>query len=169
MAKGHGRRWMRWLQRYHPVSRTGFGVRRGTSRRSSGRNEPTTKTTRASGTPSSRRGMPSPAPSSARETQAAATRPRQRVISTFSRAKPSRAGSSVVEAIIVTPTVIAAARPIPATNSRPISRSPSSDTTTVMPAKTTARPAVSMAAMVATSGSWSRWRYSRNRVTMNSA
>ena len=52
----------------------------------------------------------------------------------------------------VTATVTAAAMPRPDTKLNPMSNMPISDTTTVMPAKTTARPAVSIAPTVASSG-----------------
>ena len=46
---------------------------------------------------------------------------------------------------------------------------PSSEMTTVVPAKSTARPAVSMAISVDASMLWPLCRFSRNRVTMNRA
>ena len=46
---------------------------------------------------------------------------------------------------------------------------PMREMTTVVPAKSTARPAVSMAMSVAVSMLWPLCRFSRNRVTMNSA
>ena len=50
-----------------------------------------------------------------------------------------------------------------------ISRSPSTEITTVVPANSTARPAVSMARTTLRSGSSPAVRFSRYRVTMNSA
>ena len=54
--------------------------------------------------------------------------------------------------IIVANTVTATPMPSPATHPIPIKSSPRSDTTTVTPAKITARPAVSIAVIVASSG-----------------
>ena len=95
--------------------------------------------------------------------------PRQRVTSTRSPARPSSAGSSVIEVIMVTSTVTATPIPMPVTQPIPMISSPRSDTTTVTPAKSTARPAVSIAATVASRGERPAWRPSRYRVTMNSA
>ncbi len=77
--------------------------------------------------------------------------PRHRVTSIRGPAKPSSAGNSVIDEIIVTATVVAAPMPSPEMNSRPINNMPSSETTTVTPANTTARPAVSIALTVASS------------------
>ena len=49
-------------------------------------------------------------------------------------------------------TVTDAPRPTPATSGMPMSNMPSSEITTVIPAKITARPAVSIAASVAARG-----------------
>ena len=113
--------------------------------------------------------MARPAPNSAIARKPAAAMPRQRVTSTRCWAKPSSAGSSVIDASIVTATVLAAPMPSPDTNARPINNMPSNDTTTVMPANTTARPAVSIAVNVASSKLCPACRFSRYRVTMNSA
>ena len=86
-----------------------------------------------------------PRANSASDTSPAATRPRQRVVSTRVPAYPSSAGSSVNEAIIVTVTTVAAPTPNPETNATPINNMPSSEITTVIPAKVTARPEVSIA------------------------
>ena len=96
-------------------------------------------------------------------------RPRQRVTSRRSWVNARRAGSNVIDANRVTNTVAAAAIPRPAMNGRPISSMPSSDSTTVMPANTTARPAVSIAPIVACSGVAPARVSSRYRVMMNSA
>ena len=74
-----------------------------------------------------------------------------------------------MEVIIVTSTVTATPMPMPETHPIPMRRSPRSDTTTVTPAKITARPAVSIAAMVAARGERPAWSPSRYRVTMNNA
>ena len=95
--------------------------------------------------------------------------PRQRVTSMRSLASPSRAGRSVIEATMVTATTVAAPIPRPLTNESPISSIPSSEMTTVVPANSTARPAVLMAVAVASSELRPRWTPSRYRVTMNSA
>ena len=62
---------------------------------------------------------------------------------------------------ITTATVTAADIPSPATNGRPMSSSPSSDTTTVAPAKITERPAESRAEAVASSDVRPRPTHSR--------
>jgi hypothetical protein len=74
-----------------------------------------------------------------------------------------------MEATMVTATVVAAPMPSPDTNCRPMSSMPSNDTTTVMPANTTARPAVSIAPTAASSNDCPARRFSRYRVTMKSA
>ena len=84
-------------------------------------------------------------------------------------AKPSRAGSSVSEAIIVTSTASDAVKANPFSEGRPTSRMPSIETITMRPANTTARPAVAIALNVARRGSWPSARPLRNRVTMSSA
>ena len=88
-------------------------------------------------------------------------RPRQRVTSMRSPANPSRAGSRVTLASMVMITVVDAATAMPFTNGSPIKSSPSSENMTVVPAKMTARPAVSIASTVAASGSSPRCRLSR--------
>ena len=119
--------------------------------------------------PAARVGTPSPRPSSESEANPAAMRPRQRVTSIRLAAIAIRAGSRVIDASSVTATVDAAAMPRPAMNSRPISSMPSRETTTVTPAKTTARPAVSIAPRVACSGVAPARVSSRYRVMMKSA
>ena len=106
---------------------------------------------------------------SARATRPAAIRPRQRVTSTRSPAKPSRAGSRVSEAIIVMATTTAAPMARPETKLSCMISMPMREMTTVVPANSTARPAVSMAMSVDDSMLWPLCRFSRNRVTMNSA
>ena len=69
----------------------------------------------------------------------------------------------------VTATTEAAAMASPEMNARFISNMPSSEMTTVLPAKATARPAVSRAMTVAFSVEAPAWRFSRNRVTMKRA
>ena len=85
-------------------------------------------------------------------TKPAINTPRQRVISTRGPARPSSAGRSVIELIIVTSTVTDAPTARPDSEARPISRIPSNDMTTVIPANTTERPAVSIARIVAWRG-----------------
>jgi hypothetical protein len=70
---------------------------------------------------------------------------------------------------MVTATTVAAPMARPFTKLSPMISMPSSEMTTVVPAKVTARPAVSMANDVANSLLWPLFRFSRNRVTMNSA
>ena len=60
----------------------------------------------------------------------------------------SRAGNNVTDAIIITATPIAIATEKPLTNARPMDKSPSNATTTVIPAKRTARPEVSIASTI---------------------
>jgi hypothetical protein len=149
----HGRRWMMRLHRNASVSRIGFSRRGGTLRRMGAT---TTLASRVRTTPSPptalSTGMPRPRPSSAIDAKPAAIRPRQRVTSTRSRVSEIRAGRRVIEATSVVKIVVAAAMPMPATNSSPINNIPSSETTTVMPANTTARPAVFIAPSMARSG-----------------
>jgi hypothetical protein len=87
----------------------------------------------------------------------------------LSPAKPRSAGRSVSEATTVRSTIVAAAMARPWMNAIPISNMPRKETTTVTPAKATARPAVSMAMATASSVVCPWWRFSRYRVTMNSA
>jgi hypothetical protein len=126
-------------------------------------------TTTAIGAPSMRGTKFSPTPTSATATSPAAMRPRQRVTSTFSPTKPSRAGSRVSDATMVTATTVAAPMASPFTKLMPMMSMPRREMTTVVPAKVTARPAVSMASVVANSPPWPSCRFSRYRVTMNSA
>ena len=67
------------------------------------------------------------------------------VTSMRSPTQPSSAGSSVSETSTISTTPTAAARATAVTNSRPISVRPISEMTTVVPAKITARPLVSIA------------------------
>ena len=96
-------------------------------------------------------------------------RPRQRVSSTRLPAKPSRAGSRVSEAIDRDGHDGGGGDGEAGDEARSMSSMPSSEITTVVPAKDTARPAVSMARTVASSVEAPLWRFSRNRVTMNRA
>jgi hypothetical protein len=63
----------------------------------------------------------------------------------FSPAKPSSAGSRVIDATTVTATVTDAVMPSPPMNPMPMNNMLSSEMTTVAPANVTERPAVSMA------------------------
>ena len=115
----------------------------------------------AIGAPTRSGWMPRPTPSSAMATNPAARMPRQRVTSILCWANPRNAGSSVTDAIIVINTVMAAPVARPLMNARPMMYMPSSEMTTVNPANTTARPAVSRAVTVASSGDWPVLRPSR--------
>ena len=84
-------------------------------------------------------------------------------------ANPSIAGSSVIDASITMATVTDVPTARPFTKSTPMRNRPRSEITTVMPANTTARPAVSIARTTACSGSSPSSRPCRYRVTMNSA
>ena len=75
----------------------------------------------------------------------AATRPRHLVRSMLSPEKPRRAGSNVMEASTVAATVRLAVTPSPLMNPIPMRNIPKSEITTVAPANTTERPAVSIA------------------------
>ena len=68
-------------------------------------------------------------------------------------AKPRTAGSRVIDATITTATVTEVPTAMPFTKSTPMRNRPSNEMITVQPAKTTARPAVSMARTTACSGS----------------
>ena len=81
--------------------------------------------------------------------------------STRSPANPSSAGSSVSDATAVTATTVAADAARPVMNDRFIRSMPSREMTTVVPAKATARPAVSSATIVASSVDAPLWRFSR--------
>ncbi len=162
MAAGHGFRWTRRLQRYAEVSRIGLGERRGTSRFRDGTTNPARIVTTARARPPTASGaILSPAPTSAATTKPVATTPRQRLTSMRSPANPSRAGNSVSDATTVMATTTAALTARPWMNATPITSMPRKETTTVTPAKATARPAVSMAIDVASSGGWPWWRFSR--------
>ena len=87
--------------------------------------------------------------------------PRHVVTSIRSRTKPSIAGSSVTDAIIIVSTAREPATARPDTNFSPTRNMPSSEIITVVPANRTARPAVSSAVAVAVSGSWPPWSASR--------
>ena len=87
--------------------------------------------------------------------------PRTRVVTRRSPSSPINAGSSVTEPAITTATAAAAATPRPATNGTPMNSMPSSEMTTVAPAKTTERPAESIAAAVDCSLVRPRSRHSR--------
>ncbi len=87
----------------------------------------------------------------------------------FVPTKPSTAGNKVTAAATVRATTAAAPIPRPLMNESPIASMPSNAMITVSPAKSTARPDVSIAVITASSGprpAWSPWRY---RVTTNSA
>ncbi len=79
------------------------------------------------------------------------------------------AGSRVSDATMVTATTVAAPMPRPWMKLTPISSMPSSEITTVSPAKVTARPDVSSEMATDSSTVWPRWSCSRKRVTMKSA
>ncbi len=68
-------------------------------------------------------------------------------------ANPRSAGSRVIEASITTATVTDVPTASPLTKSTPIRNRPRIEMTTVQPANTTARPAVSIARTTARSGS----------------
>ncbi len=71
----------------------------------------------------------------------------------FVPTKPSTAGSSVTAAATVSATTAAAPMPSPLMNDSPIASMPSNAMITVSPAKSTARPDVSIAVTTASSGS----------------
>jgi hypothetical protein len=102
-----------------------------------------------------------PTPTSAKATSPAARSPRHRVSSTLSPAKPSSAGSRVTDATTVTATVVAALTARPYTYPRPISTMPSREITTVAPAKTADRPAVSIAIRIDSRIGCPSWSCSR--------
>ena len=83
-------------------------------------------------------------------------------------ANPSRAGNSVSEMATITATVRAAIRPMTVTAGMPAMARPQMAMTTVAPANSTAAPDVAMARPAASS-TVIRCRFSRWRVTMNSA
>ena len=86
-----------------------------------------------------------------------------------SPANPMRAGSSVREATTVRATVTEALTARPWTKGTPMSSMPSNEMTTVIPAKRTERPAVSMAMLIDVRTSWPAWSCSRYRVMMSRA
>ncbi len=86
--------------------------------------------------------MASPRPSRARSFFGSTLRPKN----------PSSAGSRVSEATTVVATLREAATATPYRNDRPSANRPSSAMQTVMPANSTARPEVSSAVTVASSG-----------------
>ena len=158
------------LQRYESVSRSGLRSRSSTGLRSGATAKLASSTTTATGKVTTiSAGIPSPTPTRATATRPAAIRPRQRVTSTRSPAKPSSAGSSVSEATSVIATTTAMPMARPETKLSCMISMPSSEMTTVVPANTTARPAVSIAISVESSMLWPLCRFSRNRVTMNRA
>ena len=81
----------------------------------------------------------------------------------------SNAGSKVTDATIMTATPIAIPTASPFTKDKPIASKPRSATMTVIPAKTTARPEVSIASMMDSSTVNPSCSASRNRVTINRA
>jgi hypothetical protein len=81
----------------------------------------------------------------------------------------SSTGSTVTAATIVISTPSEAATARPRSNAIPSVNIPSSAMITVQPANRTARPAVSIAPTVAASTPSPACRFSRKRVTMNSA
>ena len=83
--------------------------------------------------------------------------------------KPSSAGSSVSEAMTVIATVTAAAIATPFSSDWRSTSSPSMPMTTVVPAVSTARPAVRIAVTIACSAGAPSCSSLRNLVTMNSA
>jgi hypothetical protein len=82
---------------------------------------------------------------------------------------PSSAGSSVTAAVTATTTATAALYPIVTTNGIPEKSSDTSAITTVVPAKTTAPPAVAVARAIDSRISIPSFSCSLWRVTMNSA
>ncbi|CPU66567.1 Uncharacterised protein [Mycobacteroides abscessus] len=86
-----------------------------------------------------------------------------------SPAKPSMAGSSVIETRTASPTPTAAATPMTVRNGMPATPRPTSAIMTVRPAKMTAEPAVATARAVASSTLRPVASSSRCRDTMNSA
>lgn len=89
--------------------------------------------------------------------------------STAGPAKPSSAGSSVTEATIANSTAKIALTAMPLTKEMPMMNRPSIEMHTVIPAKSTARPAVVSAVAHASSDDAPSWRQARNRVRMNRA
>ena len=110
-----------------------------------------------------------PPPRNTNASPPAAITPRQRVTLMRCPANPSSAGSRVSDAARTVSTVAEAPTARPWMNLRPITHMPSTLITTVMPAKKTARPAVSMASTVASSSGKPRFSPSRYLVMMNNA
>ena len=98
--------------------------------------------------------IPRPTPTSASATNPAAIRPRHFVRSMLRPANPSSAGSRVIDASTVNRTVSDAVTPRPPTNPMPMKSMPNSEMTTVAPANTTERPAVSIAMPIDSRMSW---------------
>ncbi len=73
-------------------------------------------------------------------------------LSMFRPTNPRTPGNRVTEASMVTSTAAAPPTAIPWTNENPISRIPKREITTVVPAKSTALPAVEMDSTIASSG-----------------
>ena len=91
------------------------------------------------------------------------------VTSMRKRTSDSRAGSNVSAASTMKPTATDPAMARPYTKAMPIMYMPRSEIITVIPANSTARPAVSAATTVASSGDIPLLSPSRYRVTMNNA
>ena len=85
------------------------------------------------------------------------------------RVRAKTAGTSISAVTITATTVIAVAKPNAAKVARPDRRSPSSETSTVVPASTTERPAVRLAAAAASTTPKPARRYSSARVSISSA
>ena len=148
-SDNHGRRCTHRLHLYGSVSVIGLTRRVGNGRFNDGMKLPASSTKPPTGAAISNAFCFSPTPTSASATRPAAMTPRQRVTSTRSPTKPSSAGSSVTEAIIVKSTVIDAPTAMPFMKLTPMINMPRSEITTVVPANNTARPAVSTASAVA--------------------
>ena len=123
----------------------------------------------AAGNAAIRGATSSPKPTSPTATRVAAMSPRRLVFSMFSPAKPRKAGSSVSDAKTVSATVTDAVTARPCTKPMPMRSMPSTETTTVAPANSTARPAVSMAMATDSRTVWPAWSCSRWRVMISSA
>ena len=159
---------MKRLQRYASVSSIALTARGRSGRLRAGTARPAIRTTAANGAATNIGVIDKPAPSSATANRAAAMMPRRRVVSILVAAYDRHAGSNVKLASMVTATAMLAPIPRPEMNFNPINSIPSSEMTTVAPANNTARPAVSIAAMIASSSEYPSVRFSRNRVRMNS-
>ncbi len=84
-------------------------------------------------------------------------------------ANPMSAGSSVMAAITITMTTMAAPKPMNVMSGMPATARPQMAITTVPPAMTTAWPAVAIDRPAASSTVSPRWSPARWRVMMNSA